>query len=61
MDKMNMILNLGNRAVNNYLVSFDEGYILIDTGYEGGCSSALAHFFCLILDLVRQFEFVQGD
>ena len=36
MDKMNMILNLGNRAVNNFLVSFDEGYILIDTGYEGG-------------------------
>ena len=31
-----MILNLGNRAVNNFLVSFDEGYILIDTGYEGG-------------------------
>lgn len=36
MDKMNMILNLGNRAVNNFLVSFDECYILIDTGYEGG-------------------------
>lgn len=34
--KVTMILNLGNRAVNNYLVSFDEGYILIDTGYEGG-------------------------
>ena len=31
-----MIYNLGNRAVNNYLVSYDEGYILIDTGYEGG-------------------------
>ena len=30
----NMIYNLGNRVVNNYLVSLDEGgYLLIDTGY----------------------------
>ena len=30
----NMIYNLGNRVVNNYLVSLDDGgYILIDTGY----------------------------
>ena len=36
MGKNSMIYNLGNRAVNNYLVSYDEGYILIDTGYEGG-------------------------
>ena len=29
-----MIYNLGNRVVNNYLVSLDEGgYLLIDTGY----------------------------
>ncbi len=29
-----MIYNLGNRVVNNYLVSLDDGgYILIDTGY----------------------------
>ena len=28
-----MIYNLGNRIVNNYLVSTDDGYILIDTGY----------------------------
>ena len=28
-----MIYNLGNRVVNNYLVSTDDGYILIDTGY----------------------------
>ncbi len=40
---MNMILNLGNRAVNNYLVAFDEGYILIDTGYEGGFVRRLLH------------------
>ena len=30
------ILNLGNRVVNNYLVSSEIGYILIDTGYAGG-------------------------
>ena len=30
------ILNLGNRVVNNYLVSSEMGYILIDTGYAGG-------------------------
>ncbi|MBQ7714485.1 MAG: MBL fold metallo-hydrolase [Clostridia bacterium] len=28
--------NLGNRIVNNYLISSDGGYILIDTGYNGG-------------------------
>ena len=31
-----MILNLGSRIVNNYLISSDAGYILIDTGYDGG-------------------------
>ncbi len=30
------IYNLGNRVVNNYLISFDGGYILTDTGYSGG-------------------------
>ena len=30
------IRNLGNRVVNNYLIPCDEGYILIDTGYESG-------------------------
>lgn len=30
------IYNLGNRVVNNYLVSLDDsGYVLIDTGYAG--------------------------
>ena len=28
--------NLGNRVVNNYLISTEVGYTLIDTGYEGG-------------------------
>ena len=28
--------NLGNRVVNNYLISTEVGYVLIDTGYEGG-------------------------
>ena len=32
------ILNLGNRVVNNYLISSELGYILIDTGYAGGFS-----------------------
>ncbi|MBQ9031804.1 MAG: MBL fold metallo-hydrolase [Parasporobacterium sp.] len=31
-----MIINLGNRVVNNYLIPGDEGYILIDTGYPNG-------------------------
>ena len=30
-----MIINLGNRVVNNYLISTGAGYILIDTGYDG--------------------------
>lgn len=30
-----MILNLGNRIVNNYLISSPTGLILIDTGYDG--------------------------
>ena len=30
------ICNLGNRVVDNYLIPRDEGYILIDTGYENG-------------------------
>ena len=33
---MTNIYNLGNRIVNNYLISTEIGYILIDTGYEGG-------------------------
>ena len=33
-----MVLNLGTRVVNNYLISSDKGYILIDTGYAGGFS-----------------------
>ncbi len=28
-------VNLGNRVVNNYLLSSPAGYILIDTGYAG--------------------------
>lgn len=28
--------NLGNRVVNNYLISTEVGYVLVDTGYEGG-------------------------
>lgn len=31
-----MIKNLGNRIVNNYLIQIDDGYILVDTGYENG-------------------------
>ena len=30
------IINHGTRVVNNYLVSTEIGYILIDTGYAGG-------------------------
>lgn len=29
--------NLGNRIVNNWIYAIPEGYVLIDTGYEGGC------------------------
>ena len=35
------IRNLGNRAVNNWLIPGDDGYILIDTGYEKGFSRFL--------------------
>lgn len=28
------IINLGNRVVNNYILETNDGYILIDTGYE---------------------------
>ena len=31
-----MIINLGSRVVNNYLINGDDGYILIDTGYPNG-------------------------
>ncbi len=31
-----MILNLGNRVVNNYLLTGEDGHVLIDTGYERG-------------------------
>ena len=30
------VVNLGTRAVNNYLISSPVGWILIDTGYAGG-------------------------
>ena len=33
-----MIYNIGSRVVNNYLISYDAGYILVDTGYAGGFS-----------------------
>ena len=36
MDKA--IIDLGTRAVNNYLIPSGDGWILIDTGYEGGFS-----------------------
>ena len=32
------IINLGTRVVNNYLISSETGWILIDTGYAGGFS-----------------------
>ena len=35
------IRNLGNRVVNNWLIPGDDGYILIDTGYEKGFSRFL--------------------
>ena len=38
MDKA--FINLGTRVVNNYLIPYDDGRILIDTGYAGG----FAHF-----------------
>ena len=31
-----MIINLGNRIVNNYLITGEGGHILIDTGYQSG-------------------------
>lgn len=34
-----MIINLGNRIVNNYLITGEGGHILIDTGYQNGVQS----------------------
>ena len=31
-----MIINLGNRIVNTYLITGEGGHILIDTGYQNG-------------------------
>ena len=31
-----MICNIGSRVVNNFLISYTGGYILVDTGYAGG-------------------------
>lgn len=34
-----LIINIGNRVVNNYLIKTDIGYIAIDTGYAGNFNS----------------------
>ena len=31
-----MIFNIGSRVVNNFLIPFNTGFILVDTGYAGG-------------------------
>lgn len=41
------IFNLGNRVVNNYLISTEVGYVLIDTGYEGGFKHFANKLNCL--------------
>ncbi len=35
------IINIGNRVVNNYIISTDKGYIVVDTGYAGSYSRFL--------------------
>lgn len=35
------LLNVGNRIVNNYLYKIQDGYVLIDTGYEHSFSNFL--------------------
>lgn len=48
------IINIGNRIVNNYLVSTEQGYIAIDTGYSGNFSryaKALAKRKILLADI----------
>jgi glyoxylase-like metal-dependent hydrolase (beta-lactamase superfamily II) len=30
------IFNIGNRILNNYILQTDSGYVVIDTGYQGG-------------------------
>lgn len=44
---MTKIFNLGNRIVNNYLISSEIGYILIDTGYESGFKHFTNKLKCL--------------
>ena len=29
------IINIGNRAVNNYIIKTSKDYIVVDTGYSG--------------------------
>ena len=31
-----MIYNFGNMVVNNYMIPYESGWLLIDTGYAGG-------------------------
>ena len=48
---MTDIYNFGNRIVNNYLISTEIGYVLIDTGYEGGFPRFLNKLNKLHIDL----------
>ena len=52
-----MIINLGSRVVNNYLISSEEGYILIDTGYDGGFPHFLKQLKKHSIDL-REIRFI---
>ncbi len=39
-----VVYNLGNRIVNTYLYPIEQGYVLIDTGYEDGYRRFLNNF-----------------
>ena len=35
------IWNVGNRIVNTYIYQIEDGYIMIDTGYDNGLNKVL--------------------
>lgn len=39
--KLMEIWNVGNRIVNTYIYQIEDGYIMIDTGYDNGLNKVL--------------------
>lgn len=50
------IINLGTCVVNNYLISSEAGWILIDTGYAGGFPRFLKQLTFMATGTVRLWK-----